>query len=468
MLYDFRSGASTITDHVRAIEDLKAIKVFSINMLGNCPVDISSFPADIIIIHYSLVMCMDAYINQATKDAIKNFKGLKACFIQDEYRFIDNTVKAMQYLGVDVIFTCVPESEFDKVYPLKKMPKLHRVNVLTGYVPSYLRKINNHPPYESRAIDVMYRARPIPYELGELGQEKYRIAINFQKDTRKTGIVTDISVLEEERIYGADWLQFLMSSKACLGTESGASVFDFSGKLQAKVESYRKKKPEASFEEIQNLFFKDLEGKIKLNQISPRVFEAASCKTLMILYEGEYSGILRPWRHYIPLKKDHSNIDVVVWAMKCEYIAHTIVESAYQEVAMNPEYSYEKLSTVIEETLLSEFKSRGLKIVPKSLLGNLSAYYLINVKHGIFSRFNGGFFDILKNARSKIFLNLRVFSISWGLRSLKNKIRWLLVRLKIALYQLVFSRFLFFMSSHNKMRIKRLLRQFYDKFKVFR
>ena len=93
-----------------------------------------------------------------------------------------------------------------------------------------------------------------------------------------------------------------------LGVESGASVFDFTGEIQSKVEQYEKENPGADFYEIRDKFFKKEDGKISLNQISPRCFEAAALKTLMILYEGEYSGILVPWRHYVPLKKDHSNI----------------------------------------------------------------------------------------------------------------------------------------------------------------
>ncbi|MBT8506740.1 hypothetical protein B1F79_04690 [Coxiella-like endosymbiont of Rhipicephalus sanguineus] len=51
--------------------------------------------------------------------------------------------------------------------------------------------------------------------------------------------------------------------------------------------------------------------KIDYNQISPRHFEAVATKTLQILYEGEYSNILKPWVHYVPLKKDYSNFDEV-------------------------------------------------------------------------------------------------------------------------------------------------------------
>ena len=46
--------------------------------------------------------------------------------------------------------------------------------------------------------------------------------------------------------------------------------------------------------------------------ISPRHFEAAAFRICQVLFEGEYSGVLRPMVHYIPLKKDFSNFDQVV------------------------------------------------------------------------------------------------------------------------------------------------------------
>ena len=49
-----------------------------------------------------------------------------------------------------------------------------------------------------------------------------------------------------------------------------------------------------------------------MNQISPRVFEAIALRTALVLFEGEYSGIIAPGVHYIPLKKNLSNLDDVL------------------------------------------------------------------------------------------------------------------------------------------------------------
>ena len=46
--------------------------------------------------------------------------------------------------------------------------------------------------------------------------------------------------------------------------------------------------------------------------ISPRHFEAAAFRICQVMFEGEYSDVLRPMVHYVPLKKDFSNFDQVV------------------------------------------------------------------------------------------------------------------------------------------------------------
>ena len=110
----------------------------------------------------------------------RQFRGLKAIFIQDEYRFVDATIAAMREIGIDVLFTCVPEPEIEKVYPSERLPGVTKVNVLTGYVPEHL--LNKAVlAYQDRPIDVGYRARKVPAWLGELGREKYEIGRSLSR-----------------------------------------------------------------------------------------------------------------------------------------------------------------------------------------------------------------------------------------------------------------------------------------------
>jgi hypothetical protein len=363
---DNKHGAATILDHIYAICNAKTLDVVKLNVRGYNPKHLNLHSFDVIIIHYSLVMCSDWYLSRALKDRIRDYQGLKACFIQDEYRFINDTTSAMRHMGINLLFTCIQPSEQTKVYKPEALPGLRCVHVLTGYVPKNLIEISHIPKHVDRPLDVCYRSRPLPYWLGALGQEKTIIANRFHADGLQYGLKMDLSAKESDRLYGKRWTKFLSSSKASLGTESGASIFDFTGDLQEKVDAYVQDHPSASFEEVSEKFFQDLDGKIYQNQISPRAFEAAALKTLMINYEGEYSGILKPYRHYVPLKKDHSNMSEVVKILKDNEALEEITENTYNEIALSPKLTYTEFTRIVETEITRELE----KMQPTAQSGN--------------------------------------------------------------------------------------------------
>jgi hypothetical protein len=351
LLCDYQSSiAATVADHIHALMRLSENRIYRLSMLGDIPKNLDLSRFDVLIVHYTLVACMDFYVSREARARIAQFAGLKALFIQDEYRHVNASAAAMRELGIHVLFTCVPEPEIEKVYPESKLPGVRKINVLTGYVPAELlgRKV---PTMEERSVDVGYRGRNVPAWLGELGQEKWRIGLQFSRDAARYGLNCDISYREEDRLYGGAWIDFLTSCKAVLGVESGASVFDFTGEIQYGVDRHVARAPNTPFETLRDLYFHDAEGKISLAQISPRSFESAALRTLMILYEGEYSGILKPWQHYVPLKKDHSNMDQVVEILRDPARCREITDRAYREVALDPKNSFETFVRLVDRVL---------------------------------------------------------------------------------------------------------------------
>jgi hypothetical protein len=145
-----------------------------------------------------------------------------------------------------------------------------------------------------------------------------------------------------------------------LGVESGSSVFDFDGSLQRKVDDYVAKHPDASFEEVQRMFLAPYEGRIRQNQISPRCFEAAALRTAMVLYEGEYSGILQPGRHFVPLRKDFANFPEVVERLRDTAGLQRIVDCTYEEVARNEAYSYRAFVRRFDDAVEAQFERHGI------------------------------------------------------------------------------------------------------------
>jgi hypothetical protein len=340
LLCDYqRSAAATINDHIDAIGRYSRHKVRTISLLGDLPAGLDLSRFDGVIIHYTLIACMDAYLSAASRRRLAVFKGVKAMFIQDEYRFVNATIAAMREIGIDVLFTCFPKSEIDNVYSEERLPGVAKYNVLTGYVPSALLCRPFTPP-SARAIDIGYRGRTLPAWYGELGQEKLVIGDRVKADAPNFGLKVDISSREADRIYGRKWIEFISSCKAMLGVESGVSVVDFSGDIQRQTEQAQRDDPSLSFAELKGRYFSAEDGAIIMNQISPRSFECAALRTPMILYEGDYSGVLTPWLHYIPLKKDHSNFGQVVDTLRDGERLDEIADRAYRDVALNPRYSY--------------------------------------------------------------------------------------------------------------------------------
>jgi len=364
LLCDYREDiAATVGEHIDALTRCSGHRIRKLSILGDLPprLDLNHF--DAVVVHYSLVVCRNAYVSARARAALRLFRGLKAIFIQDEYRHVDASIAAMQAIGIDVLFTCVPEAEIEKVYSSERLPGVVKVNVLTGYVPERLLG-KAVLPYAERPIDVGYRARKVPAWLGELGYEKYEIGRIFRDDAACDGLALDISFREEDRLYGDDWIDFVGRCKAMLGVESGASVFDFAGDIQRNVEDHARRNPGVSFQELKKRFCADADGKIALNQISPRCFEAAALRTLLVMYEGEYSGRMEPWRHYVPLKKDHSNHADVMAVLKDASRADEIIEAAYRDVACNPDNTFQAFVDQFDQVIGAGFVASRRAALP--------------------------------------------------------------------------------------------------------
>jgi hypothetical protein len=56
----------------------------------------------------------------------------------------------------------------------------------------------------------------------------------------------------------------------------------------------------------------------------------------MVLFEGRYSGVLKPHRHYIPLKKDFSNFDEVVAKIRDVEGLQEMVDRTFDENCAKP------------------------------------------------------------------------------------------------------------------------------------
>lgn len=336
-------ATQTFTNTV--FEHLNAFARFSRNRYFFCHhdqheafgVDLSRF--DALVVHYCLRLPYDQFSEEAA-ERISGYGGLKVLFIQDEY---DHTRRAWHWikrLGFDLVFTVVPQAHIDEVYPPAEFPGVRFVSNLTGYVPEELAEWRNVPPPSERKLLVGFRGRPLPVRYGMLGIEKVRIGKLVKTYCDERQLPSDVAWTEQARIYGPAWYEFLASCRGMLGSESGSNVFDWEGDLARRVEAYRQVHPAADEDEVYQAVISPLERPGLMNQISPRVFEAISLKTVLVLFEGTYSGVIRADEHFIPLRKDGSNLNEVFSKLQDDRYVDDMAERAWTDIIAPEQYTY--------------------------------------------------------------------------------------------------------------------------------
>lgn len=350
------NNVKTVLHHLEAFHRFSRFDVSYVSSTSRCRYLLDDFAA--IVIHYTSRICHPGYISTGWYEAAKRFKGVKAVYLQDEYENVHLARKTLADLQFDFVFTCVPDSEIEKVYPKRMFPNTKFVNVLTGYVPLDIDDVPDGPPMAERTTLIGYRGRNLGYWYGDLGREKVEIGRRMKRVCKERGLPVDIGWEESDRIYGDDWFRFLGSARATLATESGCTIFDWDGSLREGVQRELAANPNASYEEIRDKFFPGREGEVAMNQISPKLFEAVACGTALVLYEGGYSGILQPDKHFIPLKKDFSNIDEVLAKVQDVDLLTKMTRSAYADVVGSGRYSYQAFVELFDRSLQPKLPPR--------------------------------------------------------------------------------------------------------------
>ncbi len=319
--------------------------------LNSLSIDLDYF--DAIVVHYSVRLPFNQ-ISESLAQQLISFHGLKILFIQDEYDNTNLTKYWISRIGFNLVFSVAPSASLDAIYPPSEFPNVRFVSVLTGYIPTNSSITNELIPVECsshRPIAIGYRGRALPIRYGQLGREKISIGKNVKQYCVSNNVDHDIAWSEESRIYGPDWYKFIASCKAMLGSESGSNVFDWDGALDDRIKQYKRHKWLAKNEDIYRDVIAPLETHGLMNQVSPRIFEMASLRTAMILFEGEYSGIIQPETHYLSLKKDFSNLPDIVSFLHDEHAVDAMTSRVHNHLIASGEFGYQKFSALIDKEI---------------------------------------------------------------------------------------------------------------------
>lgn len=281
---------------------------------------------------------------------VADLDAYKIAMPQDEYDCNELLDDWMCALDIDRVYSVIA-GQWEVLYP--KYHATGRIRLgYTGYIDDDLvawagERIR---PHDGRRRDVGYRARKLPPYFGRIGEVKWRIAETFLSRAIAAGLDCDISVRDTDAILGDRWLEFLGDCRFVLGTPSGSSLLDPRGEIQRAVRRYLSRRSDASYDEIGAAVFPGLDGPHEFTALSPRNIEAALVKCCQILVPGEYSGLLQPWEHYIPIASDCRDFDDTLSAMRDAELVQRIVESCHARLLENDVLRYATLAhRVVEE-----------------------------------------------------------------------------------------------------------------------
>jgi hypothetical protein len=352
VLYDPRAlQTNFVRGHLESFRTFLPHHVHYAEASFDCPLSFTLAAYDVVIIHFTIRVGLGWHLAPAFAAGLKAFTGLKVLFLQDEY---DSPLVACHWikeLGIRAVFTCVPPACREAFYPRALVGDVAFVHNLTGYVPTRLEDHTRSKPLSRRPIVLGYRGRVLPFRYGQLAREKFEVGRRMKELCARHHLPHDIEWSDEARLDGNAWYEFLGNCRAMLGTESGSNVVDADGSLQRALEAELARTPGLTYEQAFERYVRPHDGKVQMNQVPPKVFEAVALRTALVLFEGEYSGVIRPHTHFIPLRKDFSNVREVLARLQDVPYLEQLTERAHRDVIRSGRYSYAVLMKALADVL---------------------------------------------------------------------------------------------------------------------
>ncbi len=346
--------ADNVTENIAAVGRHSRFRVWPYNVEYGFRPALRDLDFDAIVLHYSVFIPKEDYmLGPEMVEWVAAAPSYKVAFFQDEHHHCGARFEFIDRVGVNCVYSMLEEPYGSQVYGDRPS-----VSSVVSHYPSY---VGNElvaaasayaRPEQMREIDIGYRGRPMPSYMGRGAQEKAMIGERFAELAGDSGLILDIATREEDRIYAQDWHRFTGNSKGTLGTESGVSCFDLEDEVREEYDALAADGEPPSVEELERGALGRWDGRIPYRTVSPRNFEAAAFRTCQILFEGEYSGVLEPMRHYIPLRKDFENIDEAIERFKDADVRRELTENAFNDLIASGDYSYEKLIAGFDANLI--------------------------------------------------------------------------------------------------------------------
>jgi hypothetical protein len=281
------------------------VHVCNINNLGHyarCLLCIRDY--DLIVISHAAAGD-DMTILRRSAAAFHRRRGPIALFIGNEYALLEDKIAFIRDVQVDHVCSQLPLAAARYLYGeaagdrIVEMP--HALN------PHSFHRLPDRP----RTIDVGFIGDIYWPFIGD--RERTDFIEWFERHGAASGLSCDI---RRRRIGREAWNLFLNDCRAIVGAESNTYYLNERGRLLERARAYNIAHPDAAFETVFDLFFRDQPRGVSGKCLSSRHFEPIGTQTVQVLLEGAYNGILEAGVHYIPVKKDLSDLSGAIERLK--------------------------------------------------------------------------------------------------------------------------------------------------------
>jgi hypothetical protein len=348
------TDASTVREHIHALKAHSRFPVWELNTDLGFPAGLRDVHPSVVFLHYSMFGSGSYLLGDELSEFLKSCDCMKVACFQDEFYFCQKRFALVNELGIDLVLTHVHPEDIPLVWGRYAPRTKARFNY-PGYVGRETLAAAERfaLPAERRDVDVGYRGRPLQPFMGSGALEKVLIGERFKELAAATGLRVDIDTGERGRLYGDAWHQFLGRCNAVLGVESGTSYLDLEDEVYRDYQERLADGRPVTLEALQQGPLGRWDHNFSYRTISPRHFEAAAFRICQVLFEGEYSGVLAPMVHYVPLKKDFSNFDEVVRLIGDRRVRDELTDNAHRDLIASGEYSYEGFVHGVDADLMA-------------------------------------------------------------------------------------------------------------------
>ena len=255
-------------------------------------------------------------------DLISIKSSYKVFFVGNEYKLMPEKLKFCKKVNLNLFVTQSLDPDIINLY--RDELKCEVMGIPGGGLNTDI--FFPTKDFSERPIDIGLRTYDEPVYFGH--QERRLIMNETIKISKNKNINLDVSMEEKDRFSGNEWAKFLNNCKSLIGTNTGYDYFDLEDKTRIEANKLDLKF-NGNFEKIFNEYFKNLKKKHSMRIISGKSIEAAGCKTLQVLVEGDYGGYLQPNILYISVKKDLRNLDECIEMINDENFCKSIIDNAY-------------------------------------------------------------------------------------------------------------------------------------------